>query len=141
VSSCRLVTCATASAGERVGPAGHTLGHASLTWACSAAAVLCLRHHPAGQQDLARVESRPGNGKAWTVRAHQRARAGSYRLKRQTAFEWDTCLPEAWSGGDAPAASRDAHGMRLTRGGLVELRGGGRERSLAHRPVSLIPGL
>jgi len=48
-SSCRLVTCATASAGKRSGTSGSTIGHAHLTWAFSAAAVLCLRDQPAGQ--------------------------------------------------------------------------------------------
>ena len=38
-SSCRLVTCAKASAGKRSGTSGTTLGHAPLTWACSEAAV------------------------------------------------------------------------------------------------------
>ncbi len=50
VSSCRLVTCAKASAGTRYGTSGTTIGKASLTWAFSEAAVLCLRNHPPGQQ-------------------------------------------------------------------------------------------
>jgi transposase len=54
VSSCRLVTCAKASAGQRDGPAGATIGNADLPWACSAAALLFLRTHPAGQKSLAR---------------------------------------------------------------------------------------
>jgi hypothetical protein len=41
VSSCRRVTCAQASAGQRDGPAGATRGNASLPWAFAAAAVLC----------------------------------------------------------------------------------------------------
>ena len=52
MSSGRVVTCAKASAGKREGTAGTTLGPASRTWACSDAAVLCLRHHPAGQTYL-----------------------------------------------------------------------------------------
>jgi transposase len=54
VSSGRLGTCAKASAGKRDGTSGKKIGHASLKWACSEAAVLCLRHHPAGQKYLAR---------------------------------------------------------------------------------------
>ena len=50
VSSCRLVTCAKESAGKRYGTAGTKSGNASLTWAFSEAAVLCLRTHPAGQK-------------------------------------------------------------------------------------------
>src|SRR2546426_1029943 len=48
VSSGRLVTCAKESAGKRSGTSGTKLGTASLQWACSEAAVLFLRHHPAG---------------------------------------------------------------------------------------------
>ncbi len=54
VSSCRLVTCAKESAGKRYGTSGTTIGQASLTWAFSEAAVLCLRTHPAGHKSLAR---------------------------------------------------------------------------------------
>jgi hypothetical protein len=39
VSYCRLVTCAKASAGTRDGTSGTKIGHASLTWAFSEAAV------------------------------------------------------------------------------------------------------
>jgi len=53
-SSCRLVTCAQASAGKRYGPSGTKIGTAYRKWAFSAAAVLVLRHHPAGQKSLAR---------------------------------------------------------------------------------------
>ena len=54
VSSCRLAKCAKESAGKQYGTTSTQIGHASLTWACTDAAVLCLRHHPAGQQSLAR---------------------------------------------------------------------------------------
>jgi len=50
VSSCRLGTCARASAGTRSGPAGKQSGNAHLQWALAEAAVLFRRHHPAGQQ-------------------------------------------------------------------------------------------
>jgi hypothetical protein len=49
VSDGRLITWAQASAGKRSGTSGAKIGHASLTWAFSAAAVVCLRNHPAGQ--------------------------------------------------------------------------------------------
>jgi hypothetical protein len=48
VSSCRLVTCAQASAGKRDGTSGAKIGTASLKWAFSEAAVLFLRHNPVG---------------------------------------------------------------------------------------------
>jgi Transposase IS116/IS110/IS902 family len=48
VSSGRLVTCAQASAGTRLGPSGKNSGNAHLTWACSEAAALFRRHHAPG---------------------------------------------------------------------------------------------
>jgi transposase len=77
VSSCRLVQGAKASAGQRDGPAGAKSGHASLQWACSAAAALFLCTHPAGQKSLARFENKHGQGTALTVLAQQLARAVS----------------------------------------------------------------
>ena len=54
--------------------------------------MLCLRANPAGQTYLARVEKKPGQGKALTVLAHKLARAVSDMLKRHTAFEMRTFL-------------------------------------------------
>lgn len=92
VSSCRLVTCAKESAGKRYGSMGEKIGNAYLKGAFSEAAVLCLRNNPAGQQALARVESKHGKGKALTVVAHKRARAVDYRLRRATAVKMDKFL-------------------------------------------------
>lgn len=50
VSSCRLVKSAKESAGNRSGNSGTRIGHASLKWAFSEAAVLFLRNNPAGQK-------------------------------------------------------------------------------------------
>ena len=69
-SSCRLVTCARASAGTRSGTSGSTIGHAHLTWAFSEAAVLFLRENPAAQTWLARLEKKQGKGTALTILAH-----------------------------------------------------------------------
>ena len=93
MSSGRLVTCAQASAGKRYGTSGTKIGNAYLHWACSEAAVLCLRATPTGQQDLARVANKPGQGNALTVLAYKLARAVSSRLHRQTAFDLETFLP------------------------------------------------
>jgi transposase len=54
VSYGRVVTCAKASAGKREGTSGTQMGNASLTWAFFEAAVLLLRHHPAGHTSLGR---------------------------------------------------------------------------------------
>jgi transposase len=86
VSSCRRVKCAQASAGKRYGTSGAEVGNAALTGACSAAAVLFRRGNPAGRQSPARVERKHGQGKALTVLAHQRARAGYDLRKRDTVF-------------------------------------------------------
>ncbi len=55
VSSCRLVTCAKASAGKRSGTSGTQIGNTYVQWAFSEAAVLFLRDNPAGQTSLARL--------------------------------------------------------------------------------------
>jgi transposase len=92
VSSGRLVTCAKASAGQRSGTSGKKIGNASLTWAFSDAAGLCLRNNPVGQKSLARLEKRHGQGKALPVLAHQWARAVSDLLTRDTTVALDTLL-------------------------------------------------
>jgi transposase len=64
VSYCRLVKCAKASAGQRLGPAGAKIGQAHLQWAFSEAAGLFLSDHLAAQQSLARLEKKHDQGKA-----------------------------------------------------------------------------
>jgi hypothetical protein len=92
VSYYRLVKCAKESAGKRYGTAGTKIGHAYLQWAVSEAAVLFLRENPAGQKDLARLETQHGKGKALTVLAHKLARAVYDMLKRGVGFDLDKFL-------------------------------------------------
>jgi hypothetical protein len=113
VSDGRLGTCAKASAGTRSGVSGTAIGPASLTWAVSEAAVLCLRNHPAGQKLLARLANTHGQGQALTVLAHQLARAVDAMWKRGTAFALDTFLQQEWSGAGAPDASLDCARLSL----------------------------
>jgi transposase len=113
VADGRLVTCAKESAGTRDGTSGKKIGKAYLTWAFSEAAVLFLRHHPAGPKDLTRLAQQPGQGNALTILAHQVARAVSDRLQRDTACDVDQCLRQSWSGAGEPAASRAAEGLSL----------------------------
>jgi transposase len=113
VSSCRLVKCAKAAAGKRSGTSGTKSGNAYLTWACSEAAVLFLQDHPAGQQELTRLEKKPGKGKALTILAHTWARAVSLMLQRPTAFEMDQFLNGSGSRAGEPDASLDREGMSL----------------------------
>jgi transposase len=87
VSYGRLVKCAKASAGKRLGTAGTKIGNAHLQWAFSEAAVLFLRDHPLAQTYLARLEKKHDKGKALTVLAHKLARAVYDMLKRQVAFD------------------------------------------------------
>lgn len=55
VSYGRVVKCARESAGKRSRTSGPKMGDASLTGAFAEAAVLCLRDHPAGPTQLARL--------------------------------------------------------------------------------------
>jgi len=87
VSSCRLVKWAREAAGKRYGTSGAKIGNAYLQWALSEAAVVVLRTNPAGQKYLARLEKKPGQGKALTVLAPKLARAVYSMLKRETAFD------------------------------------------------------
>ena len=129
VSYGRLVTCAKASAGTRDGTSGAKIGHASLQWAFSEAAVLCWRNNPAGQNYLARLENHHGQGKALTVFAHKLARAVYDRRKRDTAFDLQTCLTGSWSGAGEPTAELDDHGLSLAWGALMISRRQGTRRS------------
>ena len=86
-SYARWVKGSKASAGKRVGPAGQTIGPAPRTGAFAAAAPVCLRHHPNGQQLLTRLANNHGTGKALTILAPQLARAVESRLKRKTAVD------------------------------------------------------
>ena len=110
VSSCRLVKCAKESAGKRYGTAGTTIGHASLKWAFSEAAVFFLRNNPAGQKYLARLEKKHGKGKALTVLAHTLARAVYDMLKRDVVFDIDLFLQSEGRGAGEPAVSRGHDG-------------------------------
>jgi hypothetical protein len=111
VSYGRLVTCAKASAGTRLRTSGTKLGKAQLTWAFSAAAVLCRRDHPPAQTDRARGEDKHAQGQALTGLAQTLARAVDDRLTRHVAVATDQVFPHAWRGADAPGASLDIQGM------------------------------
>jgi hypothetical protein len=111
VSYGRLVTCAKASAGNRLGTSGTTIGQAHLPWALSDAAVLGRRDHPPAQPDLARLEHNHDQGNALTGLAHPLARAVYDRHKRHVACDQDQCCHHAWRGADEPGASRDTQGL------------------------------
>lgn len=91
-SYCRLVKCATASGGKRLGTSGNKMGNAHLKWAFSEAATLFLRGNEPGQKYLARWEKKHDKGKAWSRLAHKLARAVYDMLKRHTAFDLEQCL-------------------------------------------------
>ena len=104
VSYCRLVKCARESAGKRYGTSGTKIGNAHLKWAFAAAAVLCLREHPAAQKYRARLEKKPGEGNALTVLAQKLDRAVYYMLKRQVAFEREQFFQGSGRGVAEPGA-------------------------------------
>jgi transposase len=108
VSYGRLVKCPRESAGKRYGTAGAKIGNASLKGAFSETAVLFLRANPAGQQSLARLEKKHGQGKALTVLAHKLARAVSDMLKREVAFDIQPFFQSSGRGAGEPGASLDA---------------------------------
>jgi hypothetical protein len=116
-SAGRLVTGASASAGQRDGPSGHKIGPAARQGASAAAAGLVLRRTPAGPKDRARVERSQGQGKALTVLTHPLAHAVDELLHRDPACDGVKFRPESRRGADEPAASRAAEGLRLARGG------------------------
>jgi hypothetical protein len=113
VSYCRLVKCAKESAGKRYGTSGTKIGNASLTWAFSEAAVLCLRNNPAGPKYLARLENKHGKGQALTVLAPKLARAVYYMLKRRVVFDLDTFLQREGRRAGEPAAELGHDGRSL----------------------------
>jgi transposase len=141
VSYARLVKCAKEAAGKRYGTAGTKLGNAYRKWACSEAAVLGLRHHPPGQKLLARLANKQGQGKALTVLAHKLARAVSYLLTRERAFDMPHFLHSA-SGAErmSPVPNWPISGGAWSACAVVPiaLR---RERCGAHRPWPLSPAL
>jgi hypothetical protein len=108
-----LVTCAKASAGKRYGTSGKKMGHADLKWAFSKAAVLLLRHNAQGQQCLARLAKKPGQGQALPIVAHKLARAVYDLLTRDTVCERDLGLNGYGSRAGEPAASLNTHGISL----------------------------
>ncbi len=85
-SYARLVTCAQASAGKRLGTGGRKIGNAHLKWAFSEAAVLFLRQNPKGQGLFKKLQRKHGKGKALSILAHKLGRATYHMLARGTAF-------------------------------------------------------
>jgi hypothetical protein len=91
------------------------MGHASLTWACSEAAVLLLRANPAGPQALRRLETTHGPGTALTVLAQQLARAVYDLGRRQTACDREQLLQREGRSARERVASLDTPGLRRKR--------------------------
>jgi transposase len=91
-SYCRLIKCAKAAGGKRLGTSGNKIGNAHLKWAFSEAAPLFLRGNEPGQKYLAKLENKHGKGKALSILAHTLARAVYFMLKRPTTFDLEQCL-------------------------------------------------
>jgi transposase len=140
-SSCRLVKCAKASAGKRLGTSGNTMGHAHLQWAFSEAATLCLRGNEAGQKYRARWEKKPEKGKALRILAHKLARTVSCMLKRKTAFDVEQFFRTSGSRAREPGASLDTQGMRLHRADVTPIMAASWNATGHLGPISLSPAL
>jgi transposase len=87
-SYARLIPCAQASAGKRMGTGGRKIGNAHRTWAFSEAAVL-LRQNPKGQGLFKKLQRKHGQGKALSILAHKLGRATYHILDRGTAFNME----------------------------------------------------
>ena len=72
-----------------------------------------LRNHDKGQQCLARLENKYGQGKALTGLAHKVACAVYSMLQRETVFHMDLFLNGEASRAGEPDASLDTYGIRL----------------------------
>jgi transposase len=92
VSYSRLVKPAKESAGKRYGHSGAKIGNAHLKWAFSEAAVLMLREIPEVRKYKAKLQRKPGKGKALSILAHKVGRAVYYMLKKKESFNIDKFL-------------------------------------------------
>jgi hypothetical protein len=72
-----------------------------------------LRHNAQGQQSLARLEKKHGQGQALTILAHQLARAVSSMVRRDTVFEMATFLHGYGRRAGEPAAALATPGISL----------------------------
>jgi hypothetical protein len=75
VSSGRVVTCAKAANGNRLGPAGKKIGTGPLRGVFADAALLFVRQTHPGKAYVTTLAPQPGNATALTGRAHELARA------------------------------------------------------------------
>ena len=112
LAACRLGTCTQASAGQRYGTAGPQVGNAHRTGACSEAAGLFLRAHPAGHKARTTREHTPGSGTALPRLGQTLGRPVSAMFQRPSAVAMGKLLTGSGSGADEPNASRDHHGLR-----------------------------
>jgi transposase len=83
----RLVKCAKASSGKKLGTSGKKIGNVHLRWALAEAAVLFRRQSQPGKAYFATLEHQHGKAKAPTVLAHKLGRAVYYLLTREQGFD------------------------------------------------------
>jgi len=93
VSYCRLVKCAKASNGKRLGTSGKKIGNVHLRWAFAEAAILFLGQNQLGKAYFTKPEHKHGKAKALTVLAHKLARAVYSMLAREQAFDLQRFVP------------------------------------------------
>jgi transposase len=104
LSYARLVSCAHASAGKRLGSGGKKIGNAHLRWAFAEAACLFLRSSERARQWKQKQEKQHGSAKALGILAARLARAVYHMLRKKEAFDEE----RFWSGqaSSEPAPAR-----------------------------------
>jgi hypothetical protein len=115
------------------------MGHTYRTWAFAAAAVLLLRHNAQGQTWLAHGENKHGQGTAWTLLAHQVARAVDAMLTRATVLQMAIVRNGDGRRAGEPAAALDTHGLSRHNRPWKLCKLCGRERAQGQRRSPLIP--
>jgi len=87
VSYCRLVKPEKQSNGKSYGHSGKKIGNAHLRWAFGEAVVLMLKRNKPLQDQLQKLASRYGKGKALAILSHRLGRAVYFMLKNQVPFD------------------------------------------------------
>jgi hypothetical protein len=116
------------------------MGHAPRTWAFAEAATLFWRHHPQGQQRLARLAKQHDKGNALSLLAPTLGRAVYCMLTRQEAVDRRLFLQTSGRSAGAPGASLAIKGMRLKRARSLSDVTASVNATACRGPVSLRPG-
>ena len=113
LSYARLVRCAHASAGKRVGTGGKKIGNAHLRWAFGEAACLFLRSSERAKKWKQKQQAQRGAAKALAILAARLARAVYHMLRKREAFDetrfWQGRGPQRATGSSSLSAAEACH--------------------------------